>query len=242
MADGIPAVTSTNAGALAADSGRPPDPPDPKFGEAPLSQTVAAAGAIRRLSSLLLSLEHPHPAVDAMLAKFAEWESELSAAAPTDSAPRIGAVDDDPRRVYLNHATNIGAYNPCFPEYRFDRIDAENASGRVIFPLVYEGPPGLVHGGFLGLFFDCVIQHQNCVIGLAGKTRSLLVTFRRPTPVLTELRFDIARSRVERGSTSTARLLLDDEVLCTGEVSTLASPPEKLSAFQFDRRRKESGT
>jgi hypothetical protein len=212
---------------------------DAKFGEAPLAQTVAAAGAMRRLSSLLLSLEHAHPTVDAMLAKFAEWESELAAAAPTDHAPRIGEIADDPRRVYLNHATDIGAYNPCFPEYGFDRVDAEKASGAVSFPVVYEGPPGLVHGGFLGVFFDCVIQHHNCVTGLSGKTRSLVVTFRRPTPVLTELRFDIDRSPVERGIASTARLLLDDEVLCTGEINTLASPPDKLTGFKFGRRRKE---
>ncbi|OBI92491.1 hypothetical protein [Mycobacterium sp. 1245805.9] len=213
---------------------------DAKFGEAPLAQTVAAAGAMRRLSSLLLSLEHPHPTVDAMLAKFAEWEGELAAAAPTDNAPRIGEVADDPRRVYLNHATDIGAYNPCFPEYRFDVLDAEKAEGVVCFPLVYEGPPGLVHGGFLGVFFDSVIQHHNCVTGLSGKTRSLFVTFRRPTPVLTDLRFDIVRSKVERGITSTARLLLDDEVLCKGEVNTLASKPENLTGFKFGRRRKES--
>ncbi|MEB3981062.1 hypothetical protein OQ968_07280 [Mycobacterium sp. 663a-19] len=225
MAEGTPASTSTH---------------DAKFGEEPLAQTIAAAGAMRRLSSLLLSLEHDHPAVDEMLAKFADWERELSAAAPTDNAPRIGVMDDDPRRVYLNHATDIGAYNPCFPEYRFEHFDAEKAGGTVCFPLVYEGPPGLVHGGFLGVFFDCVIQHHNCVTGLSGKTRSLLVTFRRPTPVLTELRFDIVRSEVERGITSTARLLLDDEVLCTGEVNTLASPPEKLTGFKFGRRRKES--
>jgi hypothetical protein len=215
---------------------------DAKFGEAPLAQTVAAAGAMRRLSSLLLSLEHPHPTVDAMLAKFAEWEGELASAAAADPAPRIGEIPGDPRRVYLNHATDIGAYNPCFPEYRFDRLDAEKADGVVCFPLVYEGPPGLVHGGFLGVFFDCVIQHHNCVTGLSGKTRSLLVNFRRPTPVLAELRFDIDRSHVERGIASTARLLLGDEVLCTGEVTTLASPPEKLTGFKFGRRRKESET
>lgn len=213
---------------------------DAKFGEAPLAQTVAAAGALRRLSSMLLSLEHPHSTVDAMLAKFAEWEVELAPAAPTDNAPRIGEIPGDPRRVYLNHATDIGAYNPCFPEYRFDQVDAQKAAGVVCFPLVYEGPPGLVHGGFLGVFFDCVIQHHNCVTGLSGKTRSLLVNFRRPTPVLTELRFDIDRSQVERGIASTARLLLGDEVLCTGEVTTLASPPEKLTGFKFGRRRKES--
>jgi hypothetical protein len=227
MAEGTPA--STRSG-------------DAKFGEAPLAQTMAAAGAMRRLSSLLLTLERAHPTVDAMLAKFAEWETELAAAAPADNAPRIGVIDDDPRRLYLNHATDIGAYNPCFPEYRFDYLDAEKAGGRVFFPLVYEGPPGLVHGGFLGVFFDCAIQHHNCVAGLSGKTRSLLVTFRRPTPLFTELRFDIVRSQIERGIISTARLLLDNEVLCSGEVKTLASPPEKLAGFKFGRRRKESDT
>jgi hypothetical protein len=219
----------------------PTHPADAKFGEAPLAQTVAAAGAMRRLGSLLLSLEQPHPTVDAMLERFTQWEHELGTSAPGDTAPRIGEIPDDPRRVYLNHATDIGAYNPCFPEYRFDQIDAEQAGGVVCFPLVYEGPPGLVHGGFIGVFFDCVIQHHNCVTGLSGKTRSLAVTFRRPAPLLTELRFDIARSQIERGIVSTARLLLDDEVLCTGEVNTLASPPEKLTGFRFGRRRKEPG-
>src|SRR6185437_6235951 len=98
-----------------------------KFGEAPLGQTVVAAAAMRRLGSLLLSLEHAHPAVDDMIAKFTEWESALSAVAPRDSAPRIGEMPDDHRRIYLNHATDIGAYNPCFPAYRFDHLDAGKA-------------------------------------------------------------------------------------------------------------------
>ena len=220
-------------------TGAVPARPSSRFGEAPLAQTVAAAGAIRRLGSLLLSLEHAHPTVDAILTQISDWERELSAAVPPDSAPRIGSDDDGRRRIYLDHATDIGAFNPCFPEYHFDQFDAESASGRVAFPLVYEGPPGLVHGGFLAVFFDCVMQHQNCLAGLAGKTRSLKVTFRRPTPVLADLRFDIARSEVERGITSTARLLLDDEVLCTGEVNTLAQTPDKLTGFRFGKRRAE---
>lgn len=210
-----------------------------RFGEAPLGQTVVAAGAIRRLSSLLLSLEQAHPTVDAIVAQIGDWERELSAAVPPDSAPRIGADEDGSRRVYLDHATDIGAFNPCFPEYRFEHLDAETASGRVAFPLVYEGPPGLVHGGFLAVFFDCAIQHQNCLAGLSGKTRFLNVKFRRPTPVLTELRFDITRSQGERGITSTARLLLDDEVLCIGEVETLALRPDKLTGTRFGKRRVE---
>ena len=50
----------------------------PRYGERPLPQTVAAASALRRLNGLLLSLEHDHPTVDAMLAQIAGWEHELA--------------------------------------------------------------------------------------------------------------------------------------------------------------------
>jgi hypothetical protein len=209
----------------------------PRYGERPLPQTVAAAGAIRRLTGLLLSLEHDHPAVDAMLAQMAAWESELMAAAPQDLTPRIGPGCTEQQRVYLDHAFDIGAYNPSFPEYTFDRLDADTARGRVTFPLVFEGPPGLVNGGFLGVFFDCVTQHQSCAVGRTGKTRSLTVTYRRPTPILTELEFDVARAESDGRVTSTARLLRGDEVLCIGELDTAASSPDKLSVFDFGHRR-----
>jgi hypothetical protein len=211
----------------------------PRYGEQPLPQTVAAAGAIRRLTGLLVSLEHDNPTVDAIIAQIAEWERQLGASVPSDMSPRIGADSTDEQRVYLDHAFDVGAYNPSFPEYTFDRIDDDTACGRVTFPVVFEGPPGLVNGGFLGVFFDCVTQHQSCATGRTGKTRSLTVTFRRPTPILTELDFDIVRSESEGRVTSTARLLHGDEVLCVGELSTVASSPDKLSVFDFGHRRAE---
>jgi hypothetical protein len=210
----------------------------PRYGERPLPQTVAVAGAIRRLTGLLLSLEHAHPIVDAIVAQIAEWERELAAVAPADMTPRIGPGSTEQQRIYLDHAFDIGAYNPSFPEYTFDQFDADTASGRVTFPLVFEGPPGLVNGGFLGVFFDCVTQHQSCATGRTGKTRSLTVTYRRPTPILTELTFDVVRTESDGRVTSTARLLLGDEVLCVGELSTSASSPDKLSVFDFGHRRK----
>ncbi|MEV6337822.1 hypothetical protein AB0M12_24235 [Nocardia vinacea] len=207
-----------------------------RFGEQPLPQTMAAAAAIRRLSGLLLSLEHPHPTVDTMLGRFAEWERELRLAVPPDPAPRVGAAQSASQRVYLDHASDIGAFNPCFPEYRFDHLGMDAAAGWVTFPLVHEGPPGLVHGGFLAVFFDAVVQHQSCVVGLTGKTRSLNVTYRRPTPILVELRFEIVRSVGETGIESTARLILDDEVLCTAVVQTVALPPERLTGARYGKR------
>jgi hypothetical protein len=211
----------------------------PRFGEKPLPQTVAAAAAIRRLTGLLLSIENEHPAVDDMLARFARWETDLAAAAPPDVTPRIGDDPDGQRRVYLDHAFDVGAYNPSFPEYRLDVVDGDpdTATGTVTFPLNFEGPPGLVHGGFLGVFFDCVTQQHNCATRLSGKTRSLTVKYRRPTPLLTELTFDVQRSEGERGLTSTARLRLDDDVLCIGVVETVALAPEKLTGAGFGARR-----
>ncbi|MGW6117892.1 hypothetical protein ACWFRF_02535 [Nocardia sp. NPDC055165] len=207
------------------------------FGERPLPQTVAAAAAIRRLSGLLLSLEHAHPAVDGILGDLAYWERVLAAIAPPDSAPRIGdAADLLSHRVYLDHAVDIGAYNPCFPQYTFDHIDAESARGRIAFPLVYEGPPGLVHGGFLGVFFDSVVQHQSCTTGLAGKTRSMEITYRRPTPILAELDFDIVRAVGDRDIESTARLLRDGEVLCSALVRTVAVPLDRLTTTRYGKR------
>jgi hypothetical protein len=209
----------------------------PRYGEQPLAQTVAAAGAIRRLTGLLLTLEHEHPTVDAIVAQVAEWERELAAAVPADLTPRLGPTSTDDQRVYLDHAFDIGAYNPGFPEYTFEHLGEDNARGHVTFPLVFEGPPGLVNGGFLAVFFDCVTQHQSCAIGRTGKTRSLTVRYRRPTPILTELAFDIVRVESDGRVTSTARLLLGDEVLCIGELSTASSSPDMLSVFDFGRRR-----
>lgn len=210
----------------------------PRFGEKPLAQTVAAAAAIRRLTGLLLAMENEHPAVDDMLVRFAQWEADLAEAAPPDVAPRIGADPDGLRRLYLDHAFDVGAYNPSFPEYRLDVVDGDpdTATGTVTFPLNFEGPPGLVHGGFLGVFFDCVTQHHNCATRLSGKTRSLTVKYRRPTPLLTELTFDVQRCETERGLTSTARLRLDDEVLCIGLVDTVALPPDRLTGAAFGAR------
>ncbi|WP_067901533.1 hypothetical protein [Nocardia vaccinii] len=207
-----------------------------RFGAQPLAQTRAAAAALRRLTGLMLAQENPHTAVDEFLAMAPRWESALSATAPSDTTPRVGDDANRSQRIYLDHAFDVGGYNPCFPEYRFDRIDPVRAGGRVSFPVPFEGPPGLVHGGFLGVFFDCVVQQHNCAVGRAGKTRSLTVTYRRPAPLSTELLFDIERSAGDRSIASTARLLLGDTVLCTGVVEAVAAAPDTLAGARYGER------
>ncbi|MFE6922114.1 hypothetical protein ACFVAV_13790 [Nocardia sp. NPDC057663] len=222
-------------GTVPPDTARTDRRPTARFGAEPLAQTVAAAATLRRVIGLLLALEHPHPTVDAMLSELSGRERELAAAVPPDPAPRF-AGDPTDRRVYLNHAFDIGAFNPCFPEYVFDHLDTTTARGRITFPLVHEGPPGLAHGGFLGVFFDAVVQHHSCASGVAGKTRSMEVTYRRPTPILTELDFDIVRVLSDHEIESTARILRDGQLLCSAVVRTVAVPIDGLPTARFGPR------
>jgi acyl-coenzyme A thioesterase PaaI-like protein len=85
-----------------------------------------------------------------------------------------------------------------------------------------------VHGGVLATFFDCVIQHHNCDVGVAGKTSSLHVSYRRPTPVLTTLRYEVERAVDEGRITSQARLISDDKLLCSATMEAVAGQRSNL--------------
>jgi hypothetical protein len=206
------------------------------FGEEPLPQTTAAADLLRRINGLLVSIEHDDPAVDRLLAILKQAEQDLAAIAPTDPHPRVGARAESDGRVYLDHSRDIGAYNPCFPEYTIT-VDGDRASGTVNFAMGYEGPPGIVHGGYLSLLFDCVVQHHNCDVGVAGKTTSLSVRFRRPTPLLTDLRFEVTRSVDGGRITSTAQLFHDDALVAEAEVRAIAGDRANLPEVSARRPR-----
>ncbi len=192
------------------------------FGVQPLPQVATAAALMRRITGLMLALEHEEAEVDRMVGELRRIEDALLRRVPPDPTPRVGAAISTDGRVYLDHARDVGAYNPCFPEYEIE-VDADQARGSVRFPIAYEGPPGVVHGGFVAVFFDCAVQHHNCDVGVAGKTRSLALRYRRPVPLLTTLTFSLHRSVAEGRIRSTGHLLHDDAVLCEVEVEAAAA-------------------
>jgi hypothetical protein len=199
------------------------------FGESPLPQTEAAAGLLRRVTSLVLALEAEDPAVDELLADLERAAHALGSSVPSDPAPRVGDRADGDGRVYLDHARDVGAFNPCVPAYELS-VDGDHAGGTVSFPIAYEGPPGIVHGGFLALFFDCVVQQHNCDLGEAGKTTSLTLRYRRPAPLLTPLEVAVQRSAGDGRIRSTARLTHGERVLCEAEVEAIAGNRDDLPA------------
>ena len=197
------------------------------FGEEPLDETKELAAALRRVTGLALAMESPDPTVRELTRHLAEAERSLRAAMPSSPLPRVGGNAGGDGRVYLDHSRDIGAFNPMFPEYEIV-VDGDFASGTVEFPIAYEGPPGLVHGGFLAVFFDSVIQHHNCDVGVAGKTTNLELRYRRPTPLLTPLTFDITRTATADRIESTALLSNDGEVCSEAKMRALAGDRSTL--------------
>jgi hypothetical protein len=191
------------------------------FGAEPLAQTERAADLLRRVTGLVQALEFEEPAVDDLMQSLAEAGTALELLVPSDPSPRVGAAASGDGRVYLDHARDIGAFNPCFPSYEIE-VEEDHAHGTVTFPIAYEGPPGLVHGGFLAVFFDCVVQHHNCDVGTAGKTTSLALRYRRPVPLLTTLQFTVERSTADGRIHSVASLLAGERMLCEAEIDAVA--------------------
>ena len=187
------------------------------FGEAPLPQVVELAQVLRELTSTVLSLELPSDELTALTAQLRVAQQRLADAMPTDLSPRVGAELRADQRVYVDHSRDVGDYNPCFPRYELSCAD-DRGVGTVEFPLLYEGPPGLVHGGFLAVFFDCVLQQLNCDLGLTGKTAGLSLRYRRPTPLLTMLEVYAEREVTGERIHSRAELRRDGTVLCEAEM------------------------
>jgi acyl-coenzyme A thioesterase PaaI-like protein len=205
------------------------------FGVEPLPETVTAASLVRRIAGLLVALENGGPAVDEAVADLARLEARLATLVPDVVAPRVGDAAEGDGRVYVDHSRDIGAFNPCFPDYDLT-TDGDTATGTVRFPIAYEGPPGLVHGGFLAVFFDAAMQHHHCDAGIAGKTTSLSLRYRRPTPLEVDLRFELSRAVVDGKLRSEGRLWRGDEVCCEAEMWALVGDPAALPAVGPRRR------
>jgi hypothetical protein len=208
------------------------------FGEQPLDETRELADVLRRLTDLALAQEAPSATVRQLTEHLLEAERSIAAEVPASPVPRVGPNVDGDGRVYLDHAYDIGSFNPSFPVYELT-VDGDVARGSVEFPVVYEGPPGIVHGGFLAVFFDCVIQHHNCELGVAGKTTDLRLRYRRPTPLVTRLDVEITRAVDGDRIESNARLLLGDKVCAEARLLAVAGDRSNLPAVS--RRRPEVG-
>lgn len=110
----------------------------------------------------------------------------------------------------------IGRLNPASPPVEL-WAEGEEVHGRMNLSPVYAGPPGLVHGGIIAEIFDELLGVVNVVNNKGGYTGTLKVVYRRPTPLLREIRLRAWPSGEEG-----RKLYASGEMVCDGTVTATA--------------------
>ena len=110
----------------------------------------------------------------------------------------------------------IGRLNPASPPVEF-WAEGEEVHGRMNLSPVYAGPPGLVHGGIIAEIFDELLGVVNVVNNKGGYTGTLTVVYRRPTPLLREIKL-----RAWPSGTEGRKLYASGEMVCDGTVTATA--------------------
>lgn len=100
---------------------------------------------------------------------------------------RSGPYTPDVTNVFANPLSVVGGkVNPLAPPVDLT-VSPERVEGRFRLGSVYEGPPGLVHGGILSLVLDHVLGQAALAAGHAGMTIKLELRYLAPTPLHTDL-------------------------------------------------------
>jgi len=99
--------------------------------------------------------------------------------------------------AFFDQSPMIGLANPLAPPITIGRSGPLSAIASVTFGSAYEGPPGCVHGGVVAAAFDEVLGYVQSLGGNPGMTARLIVHYRRPTPLHTELIFEGELLRTE---------------------------------------------
>lgn len=174
--------------------------------------------------------------------------AELSAATATiqELTARLAApivrtemsVDED---SYRTHMSLVGGLShPAAPQLTM-RVDEHGGSGEVVVGKVFQGGPGLVHGGIVALLID---HAMGCVAARPDRpamTVRLDLRYRRPTPLEVPLTVSVSLDRIDG-----RQLFLSASITARGEVTVeadgvfLTLTPANLEAVFGDDRQRSS--
>jgi acyl-coenzyme A thioesterase PaaI-like protein len=145
---------------------------------------------------------------------------------------QIAAVDD-PEVGERWYNPVYGPGSPLAPPLLITESDGGRVTGEVTLGKAYEGPPGLVHGGFIATLLDHALARAARSAGHGGLTATLSVRYRRPVPLGTALVVSAELGTTEgRRATATARLTTaadPETVLAEGEAVLVALRPERAA-------------
>jgi acyl-coenzyme A thioesterase PaaI-like protein len=159
------------------------------YRRSPLSEEEAAAhdrvfGALAQATrefmeaQLLTRVDHDEVAdVQAAL-------EALTARLRKDAREKPHGVEIGPDGSARAHGNAVvGLRNPVAPPLQVQRSSEGRAWASFHLSALYEGPPGLVHGGVSALLLDQLCGEAAAAGGVPGMTGRLTLHYRRPTPL-----------------------------------------------------------
>ena len=184
--------------------------------------------ALRELVDAAVLTEVPIDDLAAATAAARDLAERLRA----ESRPLTGIAGvDDPEVGERWYNPVYGPGNPLAAPLRVDVSAEGQVSARITLGKPYEGPPGLVHGGFIATLLDHVLARAARSAGHGGLTGSLTVHYRRPVPLGVPLVLEARLESVDgRRAAARARLVAGDD-----PGTTLAEGDAQLVALRAER-------
>jgi len=131
----------------------------------------------------------------------------------------------------------MGKANPLAPPMHLD-LGADLVTGTVTCGSAYEGPPGHVHGGYVAAMFDELLGFTQSLSGHPGMTARLIIQYRSPTPLHTDLRCEGRIVSVEgRKITCTGELYAGDQLCAEAEGLFISIDGERFQKMREERER-----
>lgn len=198
--------------------------PDPRAFGLPVVEQAQIPAELRSLVARV------HDLVDAVANTEVDTDTLAEAAATVEGITgrlnvarrQIGTMvqrDLQSGDVEYGTITNIvsGDTNPAAPPLLLERTP-EGLRGEVTLNTVYQGPPGLVHGGWIAALLDQAVGSVSAVETTPGLTAKLEVNYRRPTPLFTPLEVTAEVDRVEG-----RKVFVSGRIRAHGEVTAEAT-------------------
>ncbi len=144
--------------------------------------------------------------------------------------------------VFRDRSPIVGKANPLAPPATF-AVDHDSAViyGEVYFGPAYQGAPGCVHGGFVAAAFDEALGMATVFSGKPGMTAWIRVSYKKPTPLETDLRLVARMDSVDgRKIHASGELLAGETVVAEATGLFIAIPLDKFVELKEAQRKRKS--
>lgn len=200
------------------------------FGRGAPESLASLASSIHALTEQMLRTVDEAPAFDADVAwavgRIEEVRARLAQHGRSVALALGRPGDPADGRPYYVSGVLLGRHHPMYMPIELETDETGVTRGSANLDIVWEGPPGHVHGGFVAHLFDCIMGQHNLNVGIPGMTGTLTIRYRAPTPLHTDLDFEVRTARSDgRKIVTEARIETGGQPLA--EAEGLFVVPEK---------------